>query len=256
LKTQRAVTNRAIQKIVVAVLLGVMAGCGAKNKVADQLAPDVLFEKALAELHKRHWAKATELFERFTIQYPTHPRLQEARFDLAEAYFGKKEYITAANEYSRLADDYPAGPYADDARFKVCESYYQLAPKPQLDPQYTKVAIGHCESLLSYYSNSEFAERGRKIISELKTRLAEKTFLAGEFYFKRSAYDPAIVYYEAVLREYPDTETAPRALLRMYESYRIINYQEEMEAAKARLLKDYPNSPEAKRLQQTTTANP
>jgi outer membrane protein assembly factor BamD len=249
------VTHRAIQKIVVGLLLGVIAGCGAKNKVPDQLAPDVLFEKALAELQGRHWAKATELFERFTIQYPTHPRLQEARFDLAEAYFGKKEYITAANEYSRLANDYPAGPYADDARFKVCESYYKLAPKPQLDQQYTKSAIDHCESLLTYYSSSEFAERGRKIISELKTRLADKMYLAGEFYFKRDAYDPAIVYYEAVLREYPDTETAPRALMRMYESYRVLNYKEEMEAAKARLLKDYPTSPEAKQLQQTTTAS-
>ena len=60
----------------------------------------------------------------------------------------RMEYITAANEFSRLATDFPAGPWADDARFRVCESYYELSPHPQLDQEYTRGALDHCQSIL------------------------------------------------------------------------------------------------------------
>lgn len=232
----------------------VLAGCGPKQDPTDKLGADALFDRALAELHAHHWTNAANLFERFTLQFPTHPRVAEARFNIGEAYFGKKEYITAGNEYSRLANDFPAGPYADDARYKVCEAYYKLSPKPQLDQQYTRAALDHCQSLIAYYPTSEFAPKAQALVADLKTRLANKFFMTGEFYAKRSAPDPAILYYDMVVRDYPDTEVAPRALLRLYETYRLLNYQEEMDAAKQRLLKDYPNSAEAKMVQQPTPA--
>jgi outer membrane protein assembly factor BamD len=219
------------------------------------LTPDALFERAIAKLYERDWTDAITLFERFTIQYPTHPRLQEARFRLSEAYFGKKEFITAANEFDRLAKDYPAGPFADDARFKVCDSYYRLSPRPQLDQQYTRAALDHCQSLITYYGTSEFAPRAQELLTDLQEKLAQKEFLAGEFYFKRNAYDSAIIYYESTVRLYPQASAAPRALLRLHETYRILGYKEEADAARDRLLKDYPTSPEAQQLQARTAAS-
>lgn len=240
-----------IRRAVLTLAVITLAGCAGKH-AATQLNPDILFGNALSALQRHHWADAAILFERFTLQYPSNARLPEARFHLGEAYFGKQEYVTAANEFSRLADDYPAGNYADDARFKICESYYRLSPKPELDQQYTRSALDHCASLLAYYASSEFAPKAQAFLTELKTRLAEKAFLTAEFYLKRNAFDSAIIYYEAALRDYPDTPTAPRTLLRLYETYHRLNYKDEMDAAKQRLLKDYPTSPEAKQLQQPT----
>lgn len=228
-----------------------LAGCAGK-RAETQISPDRLYESAMSALKSRHFTEAATLFERFTLQYPSDPRLQEARFHLGESFLGKKEYVTAANEFSRLADDYPAGTYADDSRFKICEAYYTLSPKPQLDQLYTRSALDHCASLLAYYASSEYAPRAQALLSELKTKLAEKAFLTAEFYHKRNAFDSAIIYYEAALRDYPETPTASRTLLRLFETYQRLNYKEEMEAAKQRLLKDYPNSPEAKQLQQPT----
>lgn len=235
-------------------VLAVIA-CGKSPAMTDQLGPDALFERAIAKLHDRDWTDAITLFERFAIQYPTHPRLQEARFRVGEAYFGKKEYITAANEFDRLAKDYPAGPFADDSRFKVCDSYYRLSPKPQLDPQYTRAALDHCQSLITFYGTSEFAPRAQELITKSQEKLAQKEFLNAEFYFKRNAYDSAIIYYESTVRLYPQAAAAPRALLRLHETYEILGYKEEMEAARDRLLKDYSTSPEAQQLQARTAAS-
>lgn len=235
-----------------AVLLG--SACASTGPNFGSMTPEQMFEHAQAEYQAGKWSSAITWFERFVLTHPGHARNQEARFKLADSYFGKKEYITAAAEFSRLSTEFPAGPYADDARFKVCESYDRLAPKPPLDQQYTRAAIEHCISLETYYPNSDYVPEAREIIGKLTNRLGEKTYGSGEFYFKRKAYDSAIVYYERALQEYPSTTWAPRALLRLYQTYTIIGYQEEAAAAKARLISEYPGSPEAKTIQGATVA--
>jgi outer membrane protein assembly factor BamD len=242
--------RRSVKPFVLMLLTVVAGVCGPKQPPLTQLGPDALFSRAQEQLNNREWAGAIAAFEQFTIQYPTHPRVQEARFRLAEGYFGKKEYITAANEFARLASDYPAGPWADDARFKVCESYYRLSPKTPLDQQYTRAAIDHCQSLVAYFPSSEYVTRAQEISVELRNKLADKEYQAGEFYYKRGAFDSAIIYYEVTIRDFADTAYGPRALLRLFRTYESLGYKEEAEAAKARLLKDYPDSPEARGLQQ------
>jgi outer membrane protein assembly factor BamD len=244
------VINKYLRGTLLLLAAAAMTACATTPQIPDQLSPDSLFERGVAHMNARKWTDAIAVYERFAIQYPTHPRLQQARLYLADGYFGKKEFITAANEYSRLANEFPAGPYADDARFKVCDSYYNLSPKPQLDQEYTRAALDHCQSLITYYPTSEFAVRAQELLIDLRTKLAEKTFMAGEFYFKRNAFDSAIIYFDAALRDYADTPIAPRVLLRLYETYEKLGYREEADASKARLLKDYPASSEAKQLQE------
>ena len=225
-----------------------LTACGSRGPAVETLDADALFERGQDLIRDGKWTEAAVAFERFTYQFPTHQRVQEARYLLAESYVGKEEYITAANEYARLAADFPAGPWADDARFKVCESYWELSPRAQLDQEYTQGAIEHCQSLLAYYPDSEYAGRAREMIATLTDKLANKLFLTGEYYFKRDAFDSAIIYYDQVLREYPQTPTAPRALLRLYETYTTLGYADDAATARTRLLSEYPQSSEASRL--------
>lgn len=205
-------------------------------------------QQGLTAINHRKWSNAIAIFDRFIIQYPNHPRNQEARFRLAQSHFGKREYITAATEYARLAGDFPASPYADDARFGVCESYARLSPRPALDQEYTRAAIDHCQSLETYYPTSEFVPQAREILTSMTNKLAEKTYEAGDFYMKRGLVDSAILYFDATVEEYPASLWAPKALLRLYEAYTRLSYKEEADAARARLLRDYPSSAEAKQL--------
>lgn len=226
-----------------------LAACSAKTQEAQQITADELYAEAQEALSNRKWSDAITAFERFSLQFPTHPRVQEARYRLSEAYFGKKEYITSATEFARLASDFPAGPWADDARFKVCESYYKLSPKPPLDQQYTRGAIDHCQSLETYYPTSEYVPQAQKLVAELTNKLADKHYRNAEFYYKRGAIDSAILYYEMTLRDFPTTDFAARSLLRLFQAYTTLGYKEEAEAAKARLIKDYPASDAAKQVQ-------
>lgn len=231
-----------------AALALLVAACGGRGPGLDRLAPDALFQRGMEALAERDWSDAVAAFERYVLVHASEPRAAEARYRLGEAYMGRGDYITAALELNRLASDFPAGPWADDARFKVCESYEELAPGPQLHQEYTRSAIDHCQALVAYYPDSEYVERARQIVERMTARLAEKDYRVGEHYFRLRGYEAANVYYQAVVANYPTTPWAPRALMRMYEGYRELRYDDEAQATRERLLREYPSSAEARQL--------
>ncbi len=233
----------------------VLAGCGSEVHL-EKMDADALFARGQTALAAKRWDDAIAAFDRLTLQYPSFPRLQEARFDLAQAYFGKKEYVTAAGEFDRLATDFPLGAYADNSRFMVCRSYESLSPAVQLDQTYTQSAIDHCNSLISYYPNSPFTAQAKAVVQRLTEKLAEKELLAGNYYFRRHAYDSSLIYFEDVVKSYPTTNAASQALLRMVEAYTKLGYKEDAQAAKERLLRDYPSSQAAKTIASTAQAHP
>lgn len=238
-----------------AAAVAVAAACASGGPGFNELGANALFDRAVTEYRDEEWEAAIRTFEHLTLTFPGHARVQEARYLLADSYFSNDEYITAASEFARLADDYPTGEFADDARFKTCVSYFELSPVVQRDQEYTRVAIDHCRSLIGYFPNSEHVTRAQEIVDELTAKLAEKLLSVGEFYYAREAWDSAIVYYQDVVAQYPFAEVAPRALLRLVQTYETIGYADEAQTARERLLSEYPDSPEAEEVREGSLAN-
>jgi outer membrane protein assembly factor BamD len=237
-----------MRTIVTVLAVAAFTGCGSRGPQFSQFDADQLLAYGLDRIEAEEWNDASRALETFIFQYPTHPRYQEVRFKLGDVYAARGEHLSAASEYARLADDFPASELADDARFRVCQEYAEVAPKPQLDQEYTRTAIVHCESLLGFYPDSEFASPARDLLIQLNNKLAEKLYLTGRNYQRQRLYDSAIIYYNDVLATYPASASAPRALLGLYEAYTAIGYSEDADAARGRLLRDFPDSDEARRV--------
>lgn len=237
------------------VLSGLLTGaCASRGPGLDRMNEETLFQYGMQQLQEREWSDAITAFERFTQTYPNHPRAAEARYRLAEAFMGRREYVTAAMEFNRLATEFPAGPWADDARFGVCQAYFELSPSPPRDQEYTATAVDHCRSLVTYYPDSDFLPRAREMLDELVDKLAQKEYDNAEYYFRRRAYHSANIYYQWVVDNFTATEWAPRALLRLHESYTRLGYEQEAQAARERLLREFPASPEARQVNGVTAA--
>jgi outer membrane protein assembly factor BamD len=227
-----------------------MLSVGACASAPDlkNLPADALFQQGMASLQAEKWADAARAFERFSLEFVGHERYQESRYRLGEARFGAKEYVLAAADFARLQNDFPGGPWADDAQFKTCESYVKLSPAVQLDQEYTQEALNQCQILVAYYPASEHVAKASAYVVELTDKLANKLYYVGDYYFRRRAYDPAIMYYELAASSYPTSSFAPRALSRLIDTYRVLKYDTEEADTRARLLRDYPQSPEARAL--------
>jgi len=225
-----------------------LAACGANRNTA-QLAPDTLYERGMAAYRAGSYGRAADLLDRFLQGSLGDPRTAEARMSLARARMHRREYVLAAGDFTRLLNESPPDSLQRPARFGLCEAYNRLSPKPQLDQEYTAGALAYCESVVTTYPGTQEAQQSAEWVDDMRTKLARKSYETGMFYFKRGAYDAAVIYFDEAVEQFPGTSVAPMALLRIVESYDRIGYKEEAEEARARLLRDYPQSPEARTLQ-------
>jgi len=231
---------------VLLLLLG--AGCGGRQENLAMLPPDDLYARAVAAYEARRFERAANILELFVAQHLGDPRAPEARMMLGQAHLERREYATAADHFQRMATDFPSHPRALEARFRICEAYYELSPRAALDQQYTLSSLIHCESVMENFPGTAEAAQASERVVELRDRLARKSFETGMFYFRRRAFDSAVVYFEEVVDRYPQTGSAPAALGQLVETFERIGYVEDAQEARDRLLREYPQSPQAQAL--------
>jgi outer membrane protein assembly factor BamD len=180
---------------------------------------EVAFEKAMNQYEQENWSDAARALETVISIGRGTDIGQEAQFYLAESYFNNRRYLVAASEYERYAQFYPNSPRRELADFKNALAYYELSPRFNLDQTYTRRAIDRFRLFMSRFPNSEYSDEAGEYISELRDKLARKTFEAGEFYKRTNRYNAAATYYDIVIDNYPETRWAERSLVSQMESY-------------------------------------
>jgi outer membrane protein assembly factor BamD len=167
---------------------------------------------------------------------------------LASAYYLDEQYITAASEYTRFLDRYPGHPRAPEAALGVCRAYSALSPISQRDQTFTGQALAVCRNVVTDYPTLEVAQEAAEHANEMRGKLARKIYENGAFYLRRGLNDSAIIYFQDVVNDFPETTYAPQALLGIIQAYEAIGYEDEVQQARDRLMTDYPDSEAARSL--------
>lgn len=235
--------RRAALALVVAAAL---PGC-AIFRTPPPLTVESAYAQGMQAYNAGRYRRAAELLGQFVPNATSDPRLKGALMTLGRAHLETREYVSATAQFLRVATEFPRDPEAAEARFGLCDAYHRLSPRAQLDPEYTNAAITYCESYASIYPGTPPAAQAQQWVTEMRDKLAEKTYGNGFFYFRRGLYDAAVVYFNEVLTQFPESQQwSSAALGRMVEAYGRMGYREEEAAARARLLREYPQSPEAR----------
>jgi len=203
---------------------------------------------ALAELkfRDREYDGVERALNRLFIAFPSYQRTPEARLLLADSYFADAQYITASAEYRRFIDRYPQDPRAPVAAIGLCKSSAATSPDVQRDQSPTEDAQTVCANVAADYPNTPQALEAAALADEMRLKLAEKDYEIGEYYYRRKFWDSAVMYWDKVEKDFPDTIWAPRALAGIMRAYDKIGYQDLVQETRQRILDKYPNSPEAR----------
>ncbi|MFQ5906967.1 MAG: outer membrane protein assembly factor BamD [bacterium] len=187
-----------------------LIGCTAKKSVVRLDAEDQ-FNLGKREFDRERYLHAAEAFRRLIFEHPGSARVDEAQFLLAKCYYNMKDYLQAEAEFKHLALNYPDSPYADDAAYYVGMTHYKQMPAYYHDQSETQKAIDSFSRFLVKYPDSALAPQAEKKILDCRDRLARKEFENGKLYLKLKGCGPAIVYFEYVTSEYPDTRWCEEA---------------------------------------------
>ncbi len=207
---------------------------------------DALFRASLDRLQKKKWDDAVAGFEKLTLDLSSRDSLlPRAHWYLAKGHTGRYEHLLAAQEFSKLAESFADDSLADDALFESGRSYSRLWRRPGLDPQYGQLAQVQYRLLLTLYPDSPLKKDADAELKRLEEWFATKDYDTGDAYFRRKAYDSSIIYFRDVVKNYPNTDRARQAMIRMVEAYRspVMNYKEDAREVCATLHTLYPTDP-------------
>jgi len=212
----------------------------APRPVAD---PQVQLAQARRLFHRGSFTKALQAFQRLTFELQAgDPAVAEVHYNLAECYFQTGDYVLAVHEFRQTADQFPAADYAPLALLRAGDANLRLWRRPELDPSYGEAALAVYQELAGRYPQSSAAQRAQLHVRQLRDGFADKAYKNGLFYFRRRAWDSGIIYFKYVIATYPETGRAGDALVRLADTYKAINYKEELRETCAHLQRYYPQA--------------
>lgn len=159
--------------------------------------------------------RSIEIYKKVVENAPFGKLADEAQFKMGEALKKQERYEEAMTAFQKIMDDYPNSKLLEKARYEVAFCAYKASLKPAYDVGSTDKAIEAFKDFSETNKDQKLAEEASKTMQRLKDKAAEKIFMTADFYDRQGHPQSAIVYYEEVIKRYPDSSPAKDAAARI-----------------------------------------
>jgi len=161
--------------------------------------------------------RAAEIFRKVVDNAPYGMLADRAQFKIGEALKIMENYEEAMEAFQKIIDNYPDSSLVDRARYEVAYCAYMASLKPAYASEPTERAIRVFEEFSENNKNNGLAKEADVTIRRLKDKAAEKIFSTAQFYEKQKRYESAIIYYQDVIDEFPESHFADLSSMRIEE---------------------------------------
>ena len=165
------------------------------------------------------WGNALKAYDHVRMNDPTGPLADHSLMAAGNAYFLAGRYEDAAGQYDVLRKEYPKSDHQLKAHLLGMESKQLIYQGPLYDGTPLKEAGEIADHTLVRFAGSLGEDRGRVV--EAKNRIvelqAERDLEIGRYFDKKHRYGAARIYYQGVLKEFPQTAAAVAARQRLDE---------------------------------------
>jgi len=236
------IRRRMIKSFLLLSVLFIAAGCNKNSVNIYKLSPEEQFEYALKYYEKGDYYRAKTSLSVIVLNNPGNIIVEKAQFYLAETYYQNKEYVLAIQEYLKLIRSLPQSEFVDDSEFKIAMCYYKLSPNYALDQEYTQKAITHFQQFIENHPQSELIVKANAILGECWEKLAKKEFKTGELYRKMGYFDSAVISFDQLLQDYPESSFVPEAIFWKGVCYLEMKKYDEARESFTKLVEQYPDT--------------
>ena len=154
---------------------------------------------------------AIKVFESIIERNPLGFIAADSQVKIADSYYQLRLFEEAEASYLSVMENYPNSEWVPYAQFKI--PYCKLSNIRIQERNYDLLS-GSRSGFEIYLANNpqgSLANTTKEIIVEIDIAMAERDYKVGEFYLRRKKPDAGLIYFESVIKDYPDTEWAARA---------------------------------------------
>ena len=230
-----------------------------ENRPQQASSDDVLYKLARAYEQRGNNAKALETLRQLIRRYPDSNYVPEARFRIAEGLFVAQNYQQAATAYGHLLNNRENNAYYYHALYKRGWSLFKLDRYRQALDDFFAV-LEHYDSTGDSGSRANrelYADAQRAInmcfvnmngaasVSDFFARNKHHRYIEtvyqslAEYYLAQERFSDAVQTWSTYVQNYPDSQYAPRYLLKIIDTWRQPGFEQKRVAAQERLINEY-----------------
>jgi outer membrane protein assembly factor BamD len=162
--------------------------------------------------------KAIEFFETILVNAPYSDYAPLSLMNIARGHQRLGNTENAIDALDRMINNYAQSLLAPDAYLKLAQTHSSLVDGPYYDQGSTKESITYFTDFMLLFPSDTGVPAAEKGLDQMKTMLAESKMKMADFYFyKRSNFKAARVFYNEAITAYPESAIAGRAKARLAE---------------------------------------
>lgn len=211
-----------------------------------------LYDNARKSMESSDFKGALDFYGRLDKRFPFTRYATQGQLESIYAHYRNLENELALNAASRFIKQFPRHRAIDYVYYlrgvvyqtDIDENFFNSilgVDKSHRSPEAARNAFDAFAVLIQRFPNSRYAPDARQRMVFLRNALARYELNVAEYYLRRRAFVAASRRSQIMLRKYQGTDSIPRALAIMQESYTALGLTELAHNAQQMLNANYPN---------------
>lgn len=172
--------------------------------------PEAILNKAFGYYERKQYQRAQTLFDLVLTTLRGDARAEKAYFQYAYTHYHLKNYLLAAYYFKNFSNTFLNSDFREEAAYMSAYSNYLLSPSYKLEQSSTQAAIDEFQLFTNLFPTSSRVGECNKLIDELRRKMEEKAFAEGQLYYNLRQYQSAVISFDNLLKDYPETPDAER----------------------------------------------
>jgi outer membrane protein assembly factor BamD len=210
-------------------------------------------KKGNEALESKNYLEASKYFEFTRTKFPYLEVAKEAELRLADCSFEQEKYVEARDRYHNFVRLHPTHPKVDYAAFRAAETHFRdipsdfflLPPAIEKDQVELKGALIALNEFVRLYPKSEHLEPAKKIIADVRRRLARHELYVAEFYRKREKWPAVVNRLTVVQKNFTGIGFDADVAFGLYDAHLALKQPEQARTALALFVERFPADEQA-----------
>ena len=200
-----------MKKIVIILLIALIAlPCFARRKARREVRCMARMQTGIEAFEKGRYSRAVNNLSIVRDQcLGEFDSPDSVYFFLGLAYLRGKKPEQARLEFRTIIEDFPNSEFIERTYFYIALSSFNAAPIMQRDSRLLRRAQREFSGFVAAYPSGEFTDTARTLLDSIHNKLIERELMIAEFYEIIRRFEAAVIYYQMILREFPNSERIP-----------------------------------------------
>ncbi|HEY4800709.1 MAG TPA: outer membrane protein assembly factor BamD [Bacteroidia bacterium] len=183
-----------------------LSSCSDYNKLLKSSDYTKKYDMALKYYEQKDYSKALALLEELVSVYRGTNKAEKIMYYYAYATYSSGDYLLAGYHFNNFVKTFPASDKTEECAFMYAYCFYLESPRYSLDQTDTRNAIKELQYFINKYPNSGKVKESNELVDKLRGKLELKSYEISKQYFFLDDYKAAIVSFENVLKDFPDSK--------------------------------------------------